>query len=98
MQEVLGVRSDLPLDRYRLHPDEVDGVVAIPLSAALALFEGDRPSVAGEELRRGCSVPTAVEVTIASFAAGEVGGYPARALRGLLEVIMGGTPEPFDLR
>ena len=29
VQEVFGLRSDLPLDRYRLHPDEVEGVVSI---------------------------------------------------------------------
>ena len=40
VQEVFALRSDLALDRYRLHPDEVEGVVSVGLDDAIALFEG----------------------------------------------------------
>ena len=40
VQEVFALRSDLPLDAYLLHPDEVDAVVSVPLDDAIALFEG----------------------------------------------------------
>jgi isopentenyldiphosphate isomerase len=98
VQEVFAVRSDLPLDRYRLHPEEVDAVVSVPLDAAIELFEGRRGSVPGVELPRGGTVASAIEVTVAGFAAGDRGGYPALALHGLREVLGGRVPEPFDLR
>ena len=98
MQDVFGVRSDLPLDAYRLHPDEVDGVVAVPLAAALALFEGHADEAPGLELRRGAPTSIAIVVTIADFAAGETEGYAMKAVRGLREVVEGGSPEPFELR
>ena len=52
------------------------------------------------ELRRGAApaVPAAIDVAVSDFAAGEVGGYAVRALRGLRAVVAGGAPEPFELR
>jgi len=97
VQEVFAVRSDLPLTGYRLHPDEVDAIVSVPLAAAVELFEGGRAAVNGSELARGLLHARPVEVTIAGFAAGDRAGYPARALRGLREVLAGRTPEPFEL-
>ena len=99
VQDVFAVRSDLPLDAYSLHPDEVDAVVAVGLDEALALFDGSvrRRAPAwssGARPRR----PSAIVVTVTGFAAGEVGGYAALALRGLREVVHGATPEPFELR
>lgn len=101
VQEVFAVRSDLPLDRYRLHPVEVDGVVAVGLDDAIALFEGRSAFAPALELVRdaGSTVPTAVEVAVADFAAGGgTGGYPVRALQSTRVVVEGGTPDPFDLR
>jgi len=98
VQEVFALRSDLPLGAYRLHPAEVEALVSVPLTAALALFEGRTAVVDGRELRRGSNTPGAVRVTVSGFAAGEAGGYAARALRGLLEVVTGGSPQPFELR
>jgi 8-oxo-dGTP pyrophosphatase MutT (NUDIX family) len=98
VQEVFAVRSDDPLDAYRLHPDEVAAIVSVPLADALALFEGDETMVVGQELPRGASTPAAVRITIAGFAAGGVDGYAARALQGLLAVVAGGVPAPFELR
>ena len=43
-------------------------------------------------------MPAVVDIAVSDFAAGEVGGYAVRALRGLLAVVGGGTPEPFELR
>ena len=98
VQEVFAVRSDLSLDAYLLHPDEVAAVVAVPLEDALALFEGQREGVHGTELGRGERVPRSEHVAVSDFAAGEVGDYAVRALQGLLAVLGGGAPAPFDLR
>ena len=98
VQDVLALRSDLPLAAYSLHPDEVEAVVAVGLEEALALFDGSARAVPGLELRRGGGDPEETVVTVAGFAAGEVGGYAALALRGLREVVRGSTPEPFELR
>jgi isopentenyldiphosphate isomerase len=98
VQEVFALRSDLPLGAYALHPQEVEAVVSVALEDALALFDGGEAAVSGIELRRGAHAPVQVAVTVDGFAAGEVGGYPARALRGLLEVVSGRSPEPFELR
>ena len=100
VQEVFALRSDLPLDRYRLHPDEVEGVVSIAFDDAIALFDGSVGAVSALELRRdtGSSVATLLDVAVSDFAAGEIGGYALRALRGLHTVVDGGVPEPFELR
>ena len=98
VQEVFALRSDLPLDAYHLHPDEVDAVVSVPLDAVLDLFEGRQAAVQGVQLRRGSMASSVVRITVSGFAAGESDGYPARALRGLLEVVAGRAPEQFELR
>ena len=100
VQEVFALRSDLGLAGYRLHPDEVEGVVTVALDDAIALFDGDREVVPALELRRGSGtgVPKAIEIVVSDFAAGEIGGYAIRALQGLREVVNGGVPEPFELR
>ena len=100
VQEVFGLRSDLPLDRYRLHPDEVEGVVSIGLDDAIALFEGSVAAVPALELRRdaGSGRATALDVGVSDFAAGEVGGYAVHALQGLSTILNGGVPGPFELR
>jgi isopentenyldiphosphate isomerase len=98
VQEVFGVRSDRALGAYRLHEEEVDAVVSVALEAAIELFDGSRDAVGGVELRRGDDVMKPIEVTTAGFAAGERAGYPALALRGLRELLRGGSPQPFELR
>jgi hypothetical protein len=98
VQAVYAVRSDLPREAYRLHPQEVDAVVSVGLEDAIALFDGAVPVVDGIELRRDSREASVVRVTVAGFAAGEVAGYPSRALRGLREVVGGKAPEPFELR
>ena len=98
VQEVLAIRSDLPLEAYRLHPEEVDAVVRLSLDDALALFEGRVAAVPGDELGRGARRPARIAVGVGDFAAGERDGYPARALGGLVDVLAGRAPEPFELR
>ena len=98
VQEVFAVRSDRRLDEYRLHEDEVESVVRVPLDGARAVFEGRERAVTGLELRRGDTVPSPALVTADGFAAGERGGYVALALRGLGDVVAGRVPEPFELR
>ena len=100
VQEVFGLRSDLALDRYRLHPDEVSAVVSVGLDDAIALFEGVVETMPALELRRdpASAVPVEIDVGVSDFAAGEVGGYAVRALRGLRAVVAGGAPEPFEVR
>jgi hypothetical protein len=98
VQEVFAVRSDLPPAAYRLHPQEVDALVVVPLDDAIALFDGHTPVVDGLQFRRDAAEAAVVAVTVDGFAAGEVGGYASRALRGLLAAVGGGSPEPFELR
>jgi 8-oxo-dGTP pyrophosphatase MutT (NUDIX family) len=98
VQQVFALRSDLPLDGYVLHPEEVAAIVSVPLDEVLALFEGSTDTVEGLELARGARIPVPTAVTVAGFAAGEVGGYAVQALRGLGEVVRGSAPEPFELR
>jgi len=101
VQEVFGLRSDLPLDGYRLHPDEVEGVVSIGLEDAIALFEGSVAAVPALEHRRDAGPfgrADALDVGVSDFAAGEVGGYAVRALQGLRTILDGGVPDPFELR
>lgn len=98
VQDAFALRSDRPLDWYRLHPEEVDAVVQVPLDDALALFEGRRAAVEGRELAREGGAVHAVTIAVRDFAAGDRDGYPALALRGLAEVLAGRSPTPFELR
>lgn len=98
VQEVFALRSDRPLEAYRLHQDEVDAIVWLPLDEALALFDGRAAAVQAAELCRGAAAPRQIEVAVDDFAAGARDGYPVLALRGLGEVLAGRAPEPFELR
>ena len=97
LQEVFALRSDRPLEGYRLHRDEVDAVVQLPLGAAVELFDGRVATATGVELARGGG-RRRVEVSVADFAAGSRDGYPALALRGLADVLAGKLPATFELR
>jgi isopentenyldiphosphate isomerase len=97
VQEVFALRSDLPLDAYRLHPAEVDAVVLVSFDAILALFEGRQAAVEGVERVRGGITSSVARLTVSGFAGDESNDYAAHALRGLLDVIAGRAPEPFEL-
>ena len=97
IQEVYALRSDIPLDSYRLHADEVDAVVSVSFDSALALFEGRESAAQCVELQRGSTASRIARITVSDFAAGGRDDYPVRALQGLLEVIAGRAPEQFEL-
>ncbi len=97
IQEVFALRSDRPLDWYRLHPDEVDALVRVPLAVALALFQERVATAHGIELSRGETAPRPATIAVGDFA-GARGGYPVRALQGLSAVLAGTPPAPFVLR
>ena len=84
VQEVFALRSDLPLDRYRLHPDEVEGVVSVGIGRRDRVVRRSRRCRARARASAGqrLGVPTVLEVAVSDFAAGEIGGYavarPAR--------------------
>lgn len=98
VQEVYALRSDLPLESYRLHEQEVDALVRMPLDAALALFAGHVREAAGVELCRDARAQRELMVGVHEFAGGSRDGYPLHALHGLHEVLAGRSPEPFELR
>lgn len=54
VQEVFALRHDQPLDHYRLHPDEVDVLYAVPLTRAIALYRDGRfvPAVGWDAQQR----------------------------------------------
>lgn len=47
LQSVFLHRRDRPLSEYRPHPDEVDGIVRLPLEHVIGLLSGDRSDVVG---------------------------------------------------
>jgi 8-oxo-dGTP pyrophosphatase MutT (NUDIX family) len=98
VQQVYALRSDRALRDYRLHPHEVDAIVAVPLDDAVRLFAGETGAVQGSELARGAAEPVVIDITVDAFAAGEVGGYAERALRSLTGVVAGARPKTFELR
>jgi isopentenyldiphosphate isomerase len=100
LQEIYAVRSDLPPARYRLHPQEVSGLVTLRLDDALRLFQGHAASIQGAESGH---VPGGrlVSVSVADFAGvpdGGDDGYSVRALTALRAVLAGERPEAFELR
>ncbi len=96
IQSVYAVRCDQLLTEYRLHPEEVSAIVAIPLASALRLFAGDLDSVTAQECPRDAE-PFNVTLTRDDFV-GSHPGYPLAALHALQLTIDGATPEPFELR
>ena len=93
---VFAVRCDQPLSAYRLHPEEVDSLVSIPLDAAQRLFAGEIDAVSGIEWRRdGASF--AAPLARKEFIILDV-EYQMAALPALAAVIEGKAPPPFDVR
>ena len=92
---VFAVRCDQPLSTYRLHPEEVDSLVSIPLDAALRMFAGEIETVDGVECRRdGAAV--AARLARSEFIILDV-EYQLAALPALAAVIDSKTPAPFDV-
>jgi 8-oxo-dGTP pyrophosphatase MutT (NUDIX family) len=97
VQEVYAVRSDLPLDAYRLHEEEVDGVAVVAIDKARRVFADEAVAAVALELRRGSVEPIRSELTRAGFAGVERGPYAVAALDALACVIAGRPFEPFEL-
>lgn len=96
IQTVFAVRRDQPLSAYRLHPEEVDSLVAIPLDATVRLFAGETDRVEGIECRRD-GTSAAARFTRDEFIIVDV-EYQLAALPSLAAVIDGRTPAPFETR
>lgn len=97
VQEIYVVSSDLPLTGFRLHPEEVDAIVAIPIASALRLFSGVVAVVSACQRRRDSPEITSVRLARDDFAVRDV-HYPRQALLALLAVIQGDMVETFELR
>ncbi|HEX5166400.1 MAG TPA: NUDIX domain-containing protein [Thermomicrobiales bacterium] len=96
VQSIYAVRSDQPLPDYRLHPQEVDALVAVELDAVRRLFAAETESVPARECPRG-GQPFEITITRDDFAIRDR-TYVLAVLPGLAVVIAGRTPEPFDMR
>jgi 8-oxo-dGTP pyrophosphatase MutT (NUDIX family) len=96
VQEIFGLSSDAPLEAYRLHPDEVSGLVAAHLDDALALFAGEMHDIVAVERPR---VGAAQRVRLDGDAfVPFAGGYAVASLTRLKAVLIGESFEPFELR
>jgi isopentenyldiphosphate isomerase len=96
MHEVFAVRHDAPLRSYRLHPEEVSAIVAVPLDDALALFAGRRNDVAAVECPREAA-ELSVRLVVGDFV--PFGGEYAHAALTRLRALLAGEPfEPFEIR
>jgi hypothetical protein len=92
------VRCDQPLSDYRLHPEEVASLVAIPIDEAIALCAGERETVSGTECTRD-GVVSSVTLSADDFVGLALDStYPQLALTALRDLLAGRQPEPFELR
>lgn len=96
LNEVFALRCDQPLTAYRLHPDEVAGIVAIDLGQALGLFNGSRETADGREVSLEGDEHS-LQVVLADFAGGR-DDYAQAALAGIQMLATGNVPEPFLIR
>ena len=96
VQSIYAVRCDQPLSDYRLHPQEVDALVAVELDAVRRLFADETEQVPASECPRG-GQPFAITITRDDFAIRDR-TYVLAVLPGLVAIIEGRTPEPFDMR
>ncbi len=93
INEVFAYRCDQPLDRYRLHPEEIDSLVSAPLIPALRLFEGEHEAIQAVEQAPGQS---AVSFTMRPGDFPVTGDdYPIQTLRAIVELAAGREVEPF---
>lgn len=84
------------MDRYRLHPIELSGLLKITLDQALALFRGEqwsvpaleRSTVTGKTVHRQVAVADFVDVT---------DNYAVLALEAIKQLAAGEDPEPFEI-
>jgi 8-oxo-dGTP pyrophosphatase MutT (NUDIX family) len=96
VQSIYAVRCDQPLADYRLHPQEVDALVAVELDAIRRLFSAEVERVPASECPRD-GQPFAVTITRDDFAIRDR-SYVLSVLPGLAAIIAGRAPDPFDMR
>jgi isopentenyldiphosphate isomerase len=97
ISEVYTLRSDLALECYSLHPEEVDGLARIEIEPALALFSGQVKQVPGLEWfrRQGTCLRQAFELVDFVDISDD---YAIRTLEAIQTLASGGTPQPFEIR
>jgi isopentenyldiphosphate isomerase len=96
IQHVFAIRSDLPLNAYRLHPEEVDALVALPLGGARRLFADEADDAdAFEQPREGEGRPISVHRSDFTPFAGD---YPLAALDAMRDLLAGRRITPFEVR
>jgi isopentenyldiphosphate isomerase len=98
VQEVFATRSDLTLEAYVLHADEVDAVVSVLLGDALALFRGEIEEIEALELLRGDGAPRRCSMRVTDFAGRDRARYATLSLERLAAVLEGRVPAAFALR
>ena len=96
LQHVYALRNDAQLTAYRLHPVEVDALIAVPIDAALRLFAGELTSVPARVMSRAGALSSA-PVSMAEFVP-ERGNYLSLALTALGALLRGEPVTPFELR
>lgn len=98
---VYGVRIDQPLTEFRLHPEEVDGLVLLALEDAIALFGNAVPQVTGYEARRGVDgralEPAVLQLTKHDFVEMD-DDYARVALAAIARLAAGEDIQPFLVR
>jgi isopentenyldiphosphate isomerase len=96
LQHVYALRNDAPLSAYRLHPDEVDALVAVPIEAALRLFRGEVAEIPARVVTRAGAL-SSTTVTAAEFVPVR-GRYKDLALTALSALLHGEDVAPFEER
>jgi isopentenyldiphosphate isomerase len=98
LQDVFAIRRDAPLASYRLHPEEVDGIVVATIDDALRVFRGDALRAPARERLRATGETREIELSVASFAGRPGDRYPVTALEQLRAVLRGDPVVPFETR
>jgi isopentenyldiphosphate isomerase len=97
ISEVYALRSDLPLESYGLHPEEVDGLAAIQVDTALALFSGQTRQAPGLEWSRRDAGHEHRQYTLRDFV--DISDdYATRMLDAIRALAGGREPHPFEIR
>ena len=97
INEAYAVRSDLALTAYTLHPEEVDGLVAVHLEAGLRLFCGEADEIPALVARRGASSIDRVRLSLDDFV--DVSDdYAIQTLTSIKAHAGGATHQPFLIR
>ena len=97
LDEVFALRCDQPLDAYRMHPEEVDALVTVELTALHRMFHDDAATIPAHEFVRDGEHATRISISLADFA-GDRAAYRKAAVDGVRELAGGRQPQQFELR